>query len=193
LKVQQIGDHTKIQPQQKTKTSIAFPMAYVKFKPNFGLKSYFFYFVQSLFNTPSIRFSISNSILFKYYFFINFLLLFSIQLKPNKHPKKTHSNFINRAQQLQEKKKRTANLQTFAAILQKIIASVQTFTVILQKIIKTKTTPAHQSKITHNTITITDLKNKKKQQKKQKKKGKREMAASERLKESEKGKKWDGK
>jgi hypothetical protein len=50
-------------------------MACVKFKPNFGLKSYFFYFAQSLFKTPSIRFSISNSILFKYYFFINFLLL----------------------------------------------------------------------------------------------------------------------
>jgi hypothetical protein len=63
-------------------------MACVKFKPNFGLKSYFFYFAQSLFKTPSIRFSISNSILFKYYFFINFLLLFSTQLKPNKHPKK---------------------------------------------------------------------------------------------------------
>ena len=50
-------------------------MTYVKFKPNFGLKSYFFYFVQSLFKTPSIRFFISNFILFKYYFFINFLLL----------------------------------------------------------------------------------------------------------------------
>jgi hypothetical protein len=82
----------------------AFSMVYVKFKSNFSLKSYFFYFVQSLFKTPSIRFSISNSILFKYYFFINFLLLFSTQLKPNKHPKKTHSNFINSAQQLQQKK-----------------------------------------------------------------------------------------
>ena len=50
-------------------------MAYVKFKPNFVLKSYFFYFVQSLFKISFIRFSISNSILFKYYFFINFLLL----------------------------------------------------------------------------------------------------------------------
>ena len=79
----------------------AFPMACVKFKPNFGLKSYFFYFAQSLFKTSSIQFSISNSILFKYYFFINFLLLFSTQLKPSKHPKKPHSNFINRAQQLQ--------------------------------------------------------------------------------------------
>ena len=68
-------------------------MACVKCKSNFGLKSYFFYFGQSFFKTPSIRFSISNSILFKYYFFINFFLLFSTQLKPNKHPKKTHSNF----------------------------------------------------------------------------------------------------
>jgi hypothetical protein len=50
-------------------------MACLKFKPNFGLKSYFFYFAQSLFKTSSIRFSISNSISFKYYFFINFLLL----------------------------------------------------------------------------------------------------------------------
>ena len=107
----------------------AFPMACVKFKPNFGLKSYFFYFTQSLIKTSSIRFSISNSILFKYYFFINFLLLFSTQLKPNKHPKKTHSNLINRAQQLQQKKN-PANLQTFIAILQKII--------------KTRTIPAHQ-------------------------------------------------
>jgi hypothetical protein len=82
----------------------AFPIACVKFKPNFGLKSDFFYFAQSLFKTPSIRFSISNSILFKYYFFINLLLLFFTQLKPNKHPKKTHSNFINRAQQLQQEK-----------------------------------------------------------------------------------------
>ncbi len=71
----------------------AFPMACVKFKPNFGLKSYFFYFVQSLFKTSSIQFSISNSILFKYYFFINFLLLFSTHLKPNKHKRKTHINF----------------------------------------------------------------------------------------------------
>ena len=53
----------------------AFPIACVKFKPNFDLKSYFFYFTQSLFKTPFIRFSIFNSILFKYYFFINFLLL----------------------------------------------------------------------------------------------------------------------
>jgi hypothetical protein len=88
----------------------AFPMACVKFKPNFGLKSYFLYFVQSLFKTFSIRFSISNSILFKYYFFINFLLLFFTQLKPNKHPKKTHSNFINRGQQLQPKKKKNQRI-----------------------------------------------------------------------------------
>jgi hypothetical protein len=67
----------------------AFSMACVKFKPNFGLNSYFFYFAQSLFKTYSIRFSISNFILFKYYFFINLLLLFSTQLKPNRDtPKK---------------------------------------------------------------------------------------------------------
>jgi phosphotransferase system glucose/maltose/N-acetylglucosamine-specific IIC component len=63
-------------------------MACVKFKPNFGLKSYFFYFAQSLFKTTSIQFSISNSILFKYYFFINFLLLFSTQMKPNRDTQK---------------------------------------------------------------------------------------------------------
>ncbi len=94
----------------------AFPMACVKFKPNFDFKSYFFYFAQSLFKTSSIRFSISNSILFKFYSFINFLLLFSTQLKPNKHPKKTHSNFINfinRAQQLQQKKKKTSKFINF--------------------------------------------------------------------------------
>jgi H+/gluconate symporter-like permease len=111
-------------------------MAFVKFKPNFGLKSYFFYFAQSLFKTTSIRFSISNSILFKYYFFINFLLLFSTQLKPNRDTqKKTHTNFINRAQQLQQKKN-SANLQTFTVILQTIIVILHTFTEILQKISK---------------------------------------------------------
>jgi hypothetical protein len=134
---------------QKCRGIRAFPMACVKvkFKPNFSLKSYFFYFAQSLFKIPSIRFSISNFILFKYYFFINFLLLFSIQLKPNKHPKKTHSNFINRQQSPATSAKKTSKF--FTAKLQKIITNLQTFTVILQKIIKTRITPAHQSKITH--------------------------------------------
>ncbi len=64
------------------------------------LKELFFYFAQSLFKIHSIRFSISNSILFKYDFFINFLLLFSTQLKPNRDTqKKPHSNFIKVLQQ----------------------------------------------------------------------------------------------
>jgi hypothetical protein len=92
-----------------------FLMACVKFKPNFGLKNYFFYFVQSFFKTSSIRFSISNSILFKYYFFINFLLLFSTQLKPNKQPKKKKKPTATST------KKNPANLQTFTEILQKNI------------------------------------------------------------------------
>jgi hypothetical protein len=111
----------------------AFPIACVKFKPNFGLKSYFFYFAQSLFKTPSIRFSISNSILFKYYFFINFLLLFSTQLKPNKHPKKKPTATSSTEPSNFSKKKTPENLQTFTAILQKIIENLQTFTEILQK------------------------------------------------------------
>ena len=57
------------------------------FKYFFDSKSYFFYFARLLFKTPFIQFSIFNSILFKYYLFINFLLLFFTQLKPNKHNK----------------------------------------------------------------------------------------------------------
>jgi hypothetical protein len=50
-------------------------MVCIKFKPNFGLKSPFFYFVKLFFKTLFILFSIFNFILFKYYFFIKFLLL----------------------------------------------------------------------------------------------------------------------
>jgi hypothetical protein len=79
-------------------------IACIKFKSNFGLKSYFFYFTQSLFKIPSYQFFISNSILFKYYFFINFLLLFSIQLKPNintqKKPTATSSKFYKSPNQI---------------------------------------------------------------------------------------------
>ena len=102
----------------------AFPMAYEKFNPNFSLKSYFFYFVQSFFKTPSIRFSISNSILFKYYFFINFLLLFSTQLKPNKYPKKNLQQLHQQSPATSTKKKNPTNLQTLTARLQKIIANL---------------------------------------------------------------------
>jgi hypothetical protein len=119
-----------------------FSMACVKFKPNFGLNSYFFYFAQSRFKTYSIRFSISNFILFKYYFFINLLLLFSTQLKPNKDTQKKKPTATSSTEPSNFSKKNPTNLQIFTAILQKII--------------KTRTTPAHQSKITHSTITITD-------------------------------------
>ena len=104
-------------------------MVCVKFKPNFSLKSYFFYLAQSLFKSSFIQFSISYSILFKYYFFIHFLLLFSTKLKPNRDTQKkntaTSSKFYNKAQQLQPKN--PANLQTFTTILQKIINKFTNF------------------------------------------------------------------
>ena len=120
---------------QKCRGIRAFPMACVKvkFKPNFSLKSYFFYFAQSLFKTPSIRFSISNSILFKYYFFINFLLLFSTQLKLNKYPKKNPQQLNQQCPATSAKKKKPRNLQIFTAILHKIIENLQNFIAILQK------------------------------------------------------------
>ena len=94
-------------------------MACVKFRPNFSLKNYFFYFVQSLFKTPSIRYSI----LFKYYLFINYLLLFSTQLKPNKHPKKNLQQLNQQSPATSTKKKNPTKLQTFTARLQKIKAN----------------------------------------------------------------------
>ena len=109
-------------------------MACVKFKSNFDLKSYFFYFAQSLFKTPSIRFFISNSILFKYYFYIIFYNYFLLNWNQTSTQKKN-------PQQLHQ--------QSLATSAKKNPANLQTFTAILQKIIKTRTTPTHQSKITH--------------------------------------------
>ena len=116
----------------------AFSIVCVKFKLNFSLKSYFFYFVQSLFKTPSIWFSISSFILFKYYFFINFLLLFLLnwnqtttQKKPTSTKKKPTATSSTVPSNLTQKN--PANLQTFTEVLQKIIVNLQTFITILQK------------------------------------------------------------
>ena len=150
----------------------AFLMACVKFRPNFSLKSYFFYFVQSLFKTPSIRYSIFNSILFKYYLFINFLLLFSTQLKPNKHPKKNLQQLHQQSLAISAKK----NSSKFTNFHRNITDNHSKFTNFHSNITENHQNQNNTSTSKQNhtqTITITDLKKKKKQQKKPKKKKKK--------------------
>jgi hypothetical protein len=149
-------------------------MACVKFKPNFNLKSYFFYFVKSLFKTHSIRFSISNSILFKYYFFINFLLLFSTQLKPNKHPKKPTATSSTEPSNFSKK-----NPSKFTNFHRNITENHTNFYNNITENHQNQNNTSTSKQNHTQTITITDLKKKKKQQKKpkkKKKKEKREMA-----------------
>ena len=110
-------------------------MVCIKYKPNFDLKSCFFYFAQSLFKTTSIQFSISNSILFKYYFFINFFffIFYSTETKQRHQKKNPHQLH---QQSPTTSAKNPANLQTCTAILQTIIVHLHTFTEILLKISK---------------------------------------------------------
>ena len=163
------------------------------------------FFFSSFFPTTHVPF------LFSFFFLLSFLFF------PH-HPRTPlpfflllpHSNFINR-NLATSAKKNPANLQTFTAILQKIIANLQIFTVILRKIIKAKSHTNHHHHWSKEeeeaakeaeeeeereeretvAITITDLKKnqqKKQKKKKKKKKEKREMVA-ERLKERERGRK----
>ena len=120
-------------------------MVCVKFKPNFSLKSYFFYLAQSLFKSSFIQFSISYSILFKYYFFIHFLLLFSTKLKPNRDTQKNaqqlHQSFTTKPSNFSQKTQQIYKLSQ--QYYRKLSINLQTFTAVLQKIIKTRTTPAN--------------------------------------------------